>query len=276
MLLADLHTHTKLCGHASGRVEEYLYQAEKLGLAYYGVADHFPFPPGYDPLSRMNEADYIYYRDSVKRLKVLGKKSGVKVLYGAEIDFVPGRMDEVRKAAEKEDFDFIIGSIHYVWCKGTPPEGFPFDNDDFIAGFDTYGTDCIWEDYAERLCEFVQDFSMDTLGHLDLPKKFGHRHSDPALFLKKLMPALEYAGKKGIALEINTAGLRKKVHELYPSLELLKAAKSCGMPLTFGSDAHSPGDVGADFDRAIELAKAASYRSILVFEKRSPIELPLD
>ena len=46
------------------------------------------------------------------------------------------------------------------------------------------------------------------------------------------------------------------------------------MPLTFGSDAHSPEEIASDFDRAAELAQAAGYRSALAFEQRRPVELP--
>ena len=61
---------------------------------------------------------------------------------------------------------------------------------------------------------------------------------------------------------------------MYPSLEILKAAREAGMPLTFGSDAHSPEEIASDFDRAAELAQAAGYRSALAFEQHRPVELP--
>ena len=40
------------------------------------------------------------------------------------------------------------------------------------------------------------------------------------------------------------------------------------MPIVFGSDAHAPGDVGADFDKARDLAQAAGYTEYLLFKGR--------
>ena len=72
----------------------------------------------------------------------------------------------------------------------------------------------------------------------------------------------------GVAVEINTAGLRKQCKEMYPALDYLKIYCKAGVPLTFGSDAHEPGHVGADFDKALELAKKVGYKEHLIFKKR--------
>ncbi len=40
------------------------------------------------------------------------------------------------------------------------------------------------------------------------------------------------------------------------------------MPLTFGSDAHDPKDVGRDFDKAVDLAKSVGYSEYLIFKQR--------
>ena len=264
---ADLHTHTALCKHACGAPEEYLRTAVARNLRYLGVSDHIPWPSGYDTESRMGAGRFPEYRSILDNLRKAAQGTGVKVLYGIELDWVPGRMDEVARAIENEPFDYRIGSIHYVG-------DFAFDNPAEIGKWESIGVDRVWNRYAELMCEFVQNFRFEIMGHADLPKKFGHRPSDPAKFLKKLREALVFAGERGIAVEINTCGLRKPVGEMYPSLEILKAAREAGMPLTFGSDAHAPCDVAADFDSARELARAAGYRSSLAFENRKPVELP--
>ncbi len=266
-MFADLHTHTALCRHAEGKPEEYFRAAAVRGLRYLGVSDHIPWPEGYDPECRMAPASFPEYRAIVDGLRREAEETSVKILYGIELDWVPGRMDEVALNIENEKFDYRIGSVHYVG-------DFAFDNPAEIGQWEKIGVDNVWERYAELMCDFVQNFDFDIMGHADLPKKFGHRPSDPAKFLRKMREALELAGKRGIAIEINTCGLRKPVREMYPSLELLKAARESGMPLTFGSDAHSPSAVATDFASALELARAAGYRSALAFEQRKPVELP--
>ena len=69
-------------------------------------------------------------------------------------------------------------------------------------------------------------------------------------------------------MEINTAGLRKPVGELYPSREFLKMAHEAGIPLLINSDAHAPEEVGADFDQAWAVAAEIGYTQTVRFEKR--------
>lgn len=267
MKFADLHSHTPLCKHASGTPEEYLQAALDKGLAYFGVSDHIPWPHGYDSEVRMTPDQFGEYRASVRTMQKKAKDTPLTVLYGIELDFVPGRMDEVASAIANEPFDYRIGSIHYV-------DDFAFDNPDFAYIWKDRGADWVWNRYADLLCEFVDSFEFEIMGHPDLPKKFGYMPLDRSAFVEKMKDAFAIAASKGIAIEINTAGLRKKVHELYPSLDLLTLARKAGMPLAFGSDSHSPSDVAADFDKALVLAEAAGYRAAVAFQNKRMLELP--
>ena len=67
-------------------------------------------------------------------------------------------------------------------------------------------------------------------------------------------------------MELNTAGLRKECKEIYPGPALLQLAARTGVPITFGSDAHAPGEVGMDFPQAIQAARDAGYRSFCQFD----------
>ena len=86
---------------------------------------------------------------------------------------------------------------------------------------------------------------------------------------------LDAAASRGVAIEINTAGLRKDCREMYPSPSFLGLAARRGVGLTFGSDAHAPGEVGMNFADAVALARDAGYRECLRFEKRRAIRVPL-
>ena len=100
------------------------------------------------------------------------------------------------------------------------------------------------------------------VAHPDLPKIFGRRPEEP----------LEYPALNGVALEISTNGRYKPVGELYPDPAFLDAAKA---PITLASDAHVPANVGRDFDQAVELARAAGYETVTVFEGRRARQEPL-
>jgi len=61
-----------------------------------------------------------------------------------------------------------------------------------------------------------------------------------------------------VAIELNTAGLRKECKEIYPSPRIVHMAAQLGVPITFGSDAHAPNEVGLNFAEAVQLARRAA------------------
>ena len=267
---ADLHTHTALCKHASGLPEEYLAAAERAGLAYLGVSDHFPAPAGYDAEFRMAPADLPRYFDILRSLRREAEGGPVQILAAAEFDYVPGRMDEVYAALApfRGEFDYLLGSVHYVG-------DFAFDDPDKIGEWPRYGVDAVWDGYLTGLREFVELGGFNVLAHSDLPKKFGFRPSDYDAVVRRMTAVYECAAAKGICLELNTAGLRVPADEIYPALKLLQAAFRAGMKITLGSDAHKPEHVAFAFDRAAALARSVGWKTHTAFVKGEPVDLPL-
>jgi histidinol-phosphatase (PHP family) len=106
----------------------------------------------------------------------------------------------------------------------------------------------------------------DIIGHADLCKKFCFYPEQDCtpLFVR----FLDAAKRRGTAIELNTAGLRKECREIYPSLRILRLAAERGVPITFGSDAHAPQEVGLDLARAVQLARTAGYSHWCRFTKR--------
>jgi histidinol-phosphatase (PHP family) len=133
--------------------------------------------------------------------------------------------------------------------------------------------DEVWAEYYDRLTRAAASGLFEIIGHTDLPKKFGHR---PTRDISPLVERfLEAAKATDTAIELNTAGLRKDCREIYPSRQILNLARAKGVAITFGSDAHAPGEVGADFGGALELAKAAGYTQSRRFEGRKKRDVPL-
>ncbi len=262
----DLHTHTPLCKHAEGEPSAFLAAAAAAGLSEMGVADHIPWPAGYDSDSRMDPEQFPEYREIVRQLQAAD--SPVKVLYGIELDWVPGHMDEVYRNIETEPFDYIIGSIHFI-------DDFGFDSPCYIERWQKYGAQWVWDRYADLILEFAENADFDIIAHADLPKKFGFFPESMNYFMEKIDAALAVAGKKGMAIEINTGGLRKKVKQIYPSLDILKLAKHHGLKLTLGSDAHHPSEVAFGFKEAVELAKAAGFTEQTTYHGRIPKSFPI-
>jgi histidinol-phosphatase (PHP family) len=178
---------------------------------------------------------------------------------GIEADYIPGFEAKTRAILEAYPYDFVIGSIHFI-------DNWAFDDPDQHVKWKNKDIDCVYRDYYELLRKSAASGLFDIMGHVDLVKKFGHRaNTDMTAEVEATAKVFKDAG---VTVEINTSGLRKPVKEIYPSLEVLKIYRQAGVPITFSSDSHEPGDVGRDYDKAATLARAAGYTEYRVFRAR--------
>lgn len=260
--MLDYHIHTKLCKHADGEPKEYILNAVAKGLDEIGFADHCPFPSGFDTRFRMSEEQFEQYKKIV--FDAQNKFKNIAIKYGLEVDWVSGRMDEVFAKIANEPFDYLIGSIHYT-------DNFPFDNPEIeeVWREDKSLAEKVWKSYLEISVEMVSSGKLNIIGHFDIPKKFGYYPPNMEKFFPQIREIFEIAAKNQMAIEINSSGLKKPIKEIYPSLKILRLAKEAGLHITFGSDAHSPKDVAADFNLSIKLAKFAGYTTYAAFDKKT-------
>lgn len=256
--ISDYHMHTPLCGHAIGQPKAYAEQALKVGLKEIGFSDHMPFPHKVDPRVTMNESQLPLYYKMVE--DVMAQFNGrLTIKMALEADFIPGYEEKIKAMLSTYPFDYVIGSVHFIHDWG-------FDNPDERVTWDQQDVNRVYRDYYDILRQSAKTGLYDIMGHVDLVKKFGHRATDD--MSDEIRKTAETFKNTGVAVEINTAGLRKPVGEMYPSLEALEIYAQAGVPLTFGSDAHDPLHVGHDFQEAVELAKAAGYKEYILFKKR--------
>jgi len=257
--IADYHTHTPLCQHATGEPHEYVRRAFELGLREIGFSDHSPMPADDFDDWRMKLEEFPIYLEKVS--KAQNKYPNIPVKLGLEVDFFDGEEAWCEKLAEMADFDYLIGSVHYI------APGWDMDNPKWIGRWKGQAAvEEIWSSYWEIYTRCVASGLFDILAHPDLPKKFGFR---PEGDLRKYYePAIEAAAKADVCFEINTAGWRKEVKEAYPSLEFLRMANKAGIPLVISSDAHAPDEVGHRFGDAMTLAREAGYSQTALFSKR--------
>jgi histidinol-phosphatase (PHP family) len=179
---------------------------------------------------------------------------------GLEVDFLPGHQDWIRELAARHPWDYFIGSVHYV------SDSWDVDNPEKLSRWKERDAYEVWSIYFERLTMAAESKLFEIIGHADLPKKFGFlpKRDCTPLFEK----FLDAAKKSDVAIELNTAGLRKDCQEIYPSPQILRLAHRRGVPITFGSDAHAPKEVGMDFQAAIELARSVGYSERSCFMQR--------
>lgn len=249
----DLHNHTIRCNHATGSIDEYIQKAIEIGIDIYGFSEHAPM--NFDKKYRLKVDEMDIYEKEILEAKEKYKNE-IEILLAYEVDFLSNYMD---KRVFERKVDYFIGSIHFINEWG-------FDNPEFIGKWEKGSIDEIWKSYFNAVKEMAKSGKFDIVGHFDLIKLFKFIPKTP---IEKLAnEALKAIKKSNMVIEINSAGLRKPINELYPSLNLLKEANSLDIPISFSSDAHSIEQVGAGYKEAIELAKEAGYSKTVTFKQR--------
>lgn len=262
--LPDYHIHTFLCKHAERDVSDYKRAAQQQKITEICFSDHGPNPDGYDPRNRMEMGQFPSYRQMVTDIQ---DNTPPVVLFGIETDYYEGCERFLGEWLPRQGFDFVLGSIHYI-------EGWGFDNPSERHVWDSVDVTETWRKYFELVGRLADSGLFDAVSHLDLPKKFGHRPPDKAT-KEIVQPALDRIAEAGMGIEINTSGLRKPVGEIYPSPLIVSLAREREIPICFGSDSHTPGDIGAAFDLALRLASEAGYKSHFRMRQRSMELTPL-
>ena len=258
-MIADYHIHTRMCRHAEGEPREYVERAVALGMDEMGFADHLPFLGGWEPLYELTDdwamgVDELDEYCSVVQDLRRDYAADVRVVLGIEADFIPETVEQTAAVLEQYPFDYVIGSVHIVGDR------FGFDHPDMAGRLAGYGLERIHIESLDLMRQAAETGLFDVAGHVDHAKKFG-APADPAKVSAAASAALRAMAAAGMRIEVNTGGLRKPIAETFPGPALLAEARSLDIPLVFGSDAHTPADVGHAFDRAAELARAAGYET---------------
>jgi histidinol-phosphatase (PHP family) len=256
-VIVDYHMHLRdpeeQVVHTVEAVERFVETAAARGVDEIGFSEHVYY---FRQTLSVWDLPYqtercVYDLDAYVEAIVEAKRQGLPVKLGLEVDYVGERQDELAAALEPYPWDYLLGSVHWL-------DGLAVDLEPGIWAEAT--VEEVWRRYFGALGELAASGHVDVLAHADLAKIFGRRPE-----------RIEYPALDGVAIEISTAGLHKPVGELYPDPALLASHP----PITFASDAHVPQNVGRDFDRALELARAAGYETVTVFEGRRPRQEPL-
>ena len=195
--MIDLHTHSKYSRHGKGELADLVSQADKAGLKYLGISEHFPLPKDFiDPAgdSAMTWEDLPRYMQDLEKLS----SQKVRILKSMEVDFNLRYIHDIKNELSKlSNLDYIIGSVHFIngW-------NFDFSKEVFEAGIESKDVDTVYEEYYYLIREMTKTDLFDIAAHLDLPKKFSYFPSKDV----GLSKTLDYIADSGMVLEINTSG----------------------------------------------------------------------
>lgn len=240
-------------------VDRYLAAAEAVGITELGVSEH---------IYRFSQALELWRhpfweeqaRDDLDSYCEFVR--GTPLRLGIECDFVPGAEDRTASLLEAYDFDYVVGSVHFVGEAAVDHEGW-----DVWEG--RGDADEVWRRYFDALAECARSGLFDILAHPDLVKVWGKARPQPDRDLRFFYePAVEAIAESGIAVEISTAGLRKPVGEIYPADAFAQMCVEAGAVFALSSDAHLPEHVGFEYERALAFLADLGVDEICVFERR--------
>jgi histidinol-phosphatase (PHP family) len=268
-MLTDYHLHLRPDKPATepaeyftaANADRYRAVAEERGISELGCAEHvYRFAQALEvwqhPLWRESATDDLDdYAGFVR------EQTDLKL--GIEADFIAGREDRMATLLDSHEWDFVVGSVHFVGEHAVDHDGYE------IWDHRSQRPDELWRRYFVTLGEAARTGLFDILAHPDLVKIWGSRRPVPEGDLRRFYElAMDGIAESQVAIEVSTAGLRKPVDELYPSRAFLEMCIDAGCPVALSSDAHVPGDVGRDYDRALELLADVGVRELAVFERR--------
>jgi histidinol-phosphatase (PHP family) len=267
-LLTDYHLHLRTDERENtperfftpGNVERYREAAEERGITELGVAEHI-----YRFTAALEIWQHPFWRefthdDLDDYCGFVREETDLRL--GIEMDFIPGREDRIANVLDGREWDFVVGSVHFL-------RDHSLDTEDYSVWGAGESAEKIWRRYFETVAESARSGLYDIIAHPDLVKVWGRAAPRPDTDLRRYYePTVEAFLDAGVAVELSTAGWRKPVAEQYPSVPFLEMLVDAGCPLALSSDAHQPDQVGFEYERAVELLESLGVRDLAVFERR--------
>jgi len=256
--MIDYHLHGNFCGHATGDLSEYVEVALAKGFVEIGFSDHLPKVVDPDPYHAMLETELPRYVALVQLLRER-YRGRITIKLGIEADYFEGYEDETRRLLAAHPFDYVLGSIHFLG-------DWHFTSKQGLSRYASEDPGDAFPRYFGLLERMIGTGLFDVVAHPDALRRFGFKPTRPMEDEHRAVARLLKA--KGMALEVNTAGIRRGAGSVYPERGFLSTCVREGVPLTLGSDAHAPEDVGRDYADAFALLRSLGVSDIATYEGR--------
>jgi len=263
--VADYHVHTPYCGHAQGKMVDYVKCAIDAGLPEIGFSDH---------LGRyyLTKSQKRRYWDWGMDQRNLGRYlSEIAIRSGLEIDYIEGAEDLLRSILSLYSLDYLLGSIHCL-----PSQGWKH-----LAHYARKDPWPVYEQYFAMAQAAIASGIFDSLAHIDFIWRYVKWPDTKAeQVFANIDHTIKMAADRNVAIEINSNGFLwsqlYKVNGGDPFEALLTSLKKHGADITIGSDAHKPEFVGKAYGGLIPALKRQGIKRYTTIEqrKRRSVALP--
>jgi len=250
--MVDYHMHSVL-SDGQNSYEEMIRMAISKGLDEIGFSDHVCLKP-VDWSIRMEDIPVM-----TRQILDLKQKyeNQIQIKYGIEVDYFPGYEDELKDLIESIPVDYVIGSVHFIG-------DWNFDVDQSLYG--KWSNDKLYEMYFSLIQQAAQSDLFDTIGHIDIIKKF--RVYPESNQDKLFEETIQIIKDHNLVVELNTGGMDRPCAEFTPSSKLLEMCYKHHVPVTLASDAHRVEQIARHYESATALLSHIGYTEIVGFNKR--------
>ena len=257
-IATDFHSHVS---RTSANVM--VQAARDKGLRVFGLSEHiFQMSEMRPTLGHMKlegpPLSFAAYREGVQ---AAAERAELDARLGLEVDFIPGKNEQVHEAIQRYQWDFLIGSIHEV-------DGLFFESEDLQ--WDREEGETLWLRYMVLLRKAVNSGYFQVVSH---PVRMARQNPHvPASLDQELERLAADATARNVALELNGYDMKK-----YPDL-VRRVARACarqGTPISVSSDAHRPQDIAGKHAETEAIMRDAGLTHVRTWKQGAPSDEPI-
>lgn len=271
--LTDMHTHTAFSHDGRDKIDTMLETAQKMGLTFYGVSDHFDFD--YDlfqmsseEIEQLKNADPAEYFHGARHAQE-DYEGVLNVCVGAEFGYSDKAEVQQRYLETYEKFrpDFVINSVH---CG---------DGKDFCRHHFTEDKATTYRMYLGIIRRSLDaPYPYDIVGHIGYIARYVP-YEDRRFLLEEFGVEIDDILKTIIAkdkiLEINSASKMQETATL-PSENIVRRYYELGgRKISFGSDAHFKERIADKREEVVDMLKRIGFTYITVPFRGEHIQVEL-
>jgi histidinol-phosphatase (PHP family) len=272
--MIDYHIHTNHSIDAEGELKDYCEKALSIGLKIC-FTNHCELDPAINDSficfngqrEKFTRRGLLRLRDEIEKQRIKYGKAGLSIKFGIEVGYYNGIDSVLEQITDGVELDFVLGSIHCLdhICIDSSRE--------YMDYFPNHSAHSMLTNYFQAVKDLVKSNLFNSVGHLDVYKKYGisyYKERVHEVLETSLREIYDIMVEHNIALEINTAGLRR-IDQFYPAPSIIKYARDRGLKMiTIGSDAHRVSDLGKGISEGLEYAKSFGFDTVYRFDKKQP------
>lgn len=264
MIKQNLHTHSQY-DDGKDAIDEIVQKAQERGFTILGFSGHGYYAK--DDSSMTPEKTKQYIQDV--RQAQQQAPNGLKIYLGIE-------EDSMAPIENVEDFDYVIGSVHYLEHNG---KIYPIDYsqeqfDEMLKEGYQNDINALAKDYYLAIERQAQNPNIQILGHLDLIAKYNEDQTyycfDDPKILSYAKIAIEQLVKAGKIFEMNSGAMAREYRNSpYPSIELLKLIYEANGKILINTDCHDKEYLDYGMQICLDLAKQIGFKTLEMFNGKN-------